>query len=353
MGYSEDLVKELKGVGKISPGAADSFSREFNRIVTVAEETLNRGQVDSAYIRSSTIHFGRTLEAVFRYSLWEALIGEAEMMARGLTVRGLSGTLDSFLKTWIMAIMSAVGSPEVYELAGVLEILRARAELIESSAAEEEADSAAECDRDFMEYILAGRSSEAADRALSVYRQTGSLESTLSGVFYASLAEIGRRWRENVIGVAEEHAATSALRAAARAFFNSISRDSEFDLSAAVICVPGDEHELGAEIISLYLSSRGWKIYFVGRSLPEQEVIREVGRGGYDAILLSVSMVRHLPAFEKLVREIRERYPRVFIIAGGSALAAGSEVMRKAADDVAATPDQAHRILLKLGDGSA
>lgn len=43
MGYSEDLVKELKGVGKISPGAADSFSREFNRIVTVAEETLNRG----------------------------------------------------------------------------------------------------------------------------------------------------------------------------------------------------------------------------------------------------------------------------------------------------------------------
>jgi len=353
MGYSEDLVKELRGVGKISPDAADSFSREFNRIVTVAEETLNRGKVDSAYIRSSTIHFGRTLEAVFRYSLWEALIGEAEMMARGLTVRGLSGTLGSFFKTWIMAIMSAVGSPEVYELVGVLEILRAGAELIESAAAKEEAGSAAEYDRDFMESVLAGRSSAAADRALLVYRQTGSLEGTLSRVFYTSLAEIGRRWRENIIGVAEEHAATSAMRAAVRTFFNSISRESEFGLSAAVICVPGDEHELGAEIISMYLFSRGWEIYFVGRSLPEQEVIREVGRGGYDAILLSVSMVRHLPAFEKLAEEIRERYPRVFIIAGGSALAGGSEVMRKAADDVAASPDQVHRILLKLGGGSA
>lgn len=362
----QEVVSELEELGKVSKPAAASFSESFNRIVPVVEESLsiysagggssrplNQLQVESRsgddpYIRSSTIHFGRSLEAVYRYSLWRALAEETVVLAQGLRARGLSGRLSGLLRGWIMAVISAVGSPEVYELTRPLEILRDYSDQFKSAADSSEEMPAPEHDRDFTADVLAGRSREAGDVAAEVYRRKGSVDEVLTEVFYPALVEIGRRWRENIIGVAEEHAATAALRGAARRFFGSISAGERYGTPVAVTCVPGDEHELGAEIISLYLQSRGWRVFFMGHSLPDSEIMREIDRGGYRAVLLSVSMVRHLPAFEGTVGMIRDLKKEILIIAGGRALTRAGRVMEGIADAVAETPEGAHRILLKL-----
>ncbi|MBD3179534.1 MAG: hypothetical protein GF417_07905 [Candidatus Latescibacteria bacterium] len=348
-----EIIKELSGLGTVPGKAAESFSREFHRIVPVVEQTLEHEGIDSSFIRSGTVHFGRTLEAVYRYSLWEALAAEVKGLAGGLSARGSEDRFSGMLRGWIMGIMSAVGSPEVYQLVRPLELIRERAGLFKSAASAEDSRGVAEYDSSFTSSVLAGRSGEAAERAVSEYRRGVSPDDVLSRLFYPSLVEIGRRWSENLIGVAEEHAATSTLRAAAHNFFDSISVDQSYCLSMMVTCVPGDEHELGPEILSLYLSSMGWKVFFVGRSLPRGDIIRELDRGGYQVSLLSVSLVRHLPSFENLAGEIRGSHPEIFLIAGGAALTYGERVMRELADEVAETPRQVHRILLGLENADA
>jgi methanogenic corrinoid protein MtbC1 len=136
-------------------------------------------------------------------------------------------------------------------------------------------------------------------------------------------------------------------------FFDSLPAVRRFDGAIAVTCVPGDEHELGAEILSRYLTIKGWNVYYIGRSSPEGEILREIKRGGYDTVLLSVSMIRHLPSFERLVSRLRMKFPDLTIIAGGGALSAAETVMRDIAGMTARTPTEAHELLAQAGEKDA
>jgi methanogenic corrinoid protein MtbC1 len=243
-----------------------------------------------------------------------------------------------------MAIISAVRSPELYELTKPLEILRENAGILESLGSSGEYGPTPH-HSGFADSILAGRIDEAATLATQHYNKNGSVDKVLEELFYPTLGETGRRWRENLISVAEEHAATSALRTVATRFFDSLPSRREHQWPVVVTCVPGDEHELGAEILYRYLSAEGWRVYFIGRSSPEGEIIRELERREYGAILLSVSMIRHLPAFEKLTLKIREMRPEIRVIAGGGALAQAGAVMGELADATAKSPAGANRIL--------
>lgn len=346
-----NISRRLEELGPVSAEAARSYSRAFSRIRSVVEEKLAIDLPgDDEFVRSSSEHFGRSLEAVYAYSLWRALVLETAGLAAGLSSRGMSGRLSYLLRVWVLAVSSSVKPPELYELTGPLEILREHAGELEEAAVSMDADRPS-CHSAFIEHILGGRIDDAAGEARSSLDRLGSVDSVLESVFYPALAEVGGRWRENSIGIAEEHAATAALRAAAHRFFDSVPSRKGHSMEVAVACVPGDEHDIGAEILALYLESAGWPVYFIGHSTPEAEMIREIERGGYGAVLLSVSMVRHLPSLERLAATIRERRPGIRIVSGGGALSLGAGVMDRVADATAATPADADRVLTEMEGG--
>jgi len=351
------IVKELEESGPVSKSAAERFGQAYSRILSVIEQTVElesenrqgeRGTSQmAALLRSNSDHFGRSLEAVYRYSLWGAMVDEAVSFALLLSKRELSGYLSLALKSWIIAITSSVRSPEVYQLTRPLEILRKYSSRIES-AAEAELFTTFKYDHDFVEAILDGDAEQALSRTINHYRQSKTVEMVLKDLLYPAMAEIGTRWRKNSISVAQEHAATSTLRATAQRFFDSLPASRRDRPAVAIACVPGDEHELGAELTALYLASAGWRIYFIGRSAPEAEIIRELGRSDYFAVLLSVSMIRHLPAFERLVSRIRRLEKPPPVVAGGGALRQARSVMSEIADETAATLSEAREVLTRL-----
>jgi len=345
---TESISRRLEELAPVSEGAVGSYSRAFPRILGVVEEKLSIDLPgEEEFIRSSSEHFGRSLEAVYAYSLWRALVFETAGLAAGLSSRGMSGRLSYLLRVWILAVSSSVKPPELYELTGPLEILREHAGELEEAADTDRPS----CHSAFIEHILGGKIDDAAGEARSSLDRLGSVDSVLESVFYPALAEVGSRWRENSIGIAEEHAATAALRAAAHRFFEFLPSSQGHSMEVAVACVPGDEHDIGAEILALYLESAGWPVYFIGRSTPEAEMIREIERGGYGAVLLSVSMVRHLPSLERLAATIRERRPGIRIVSGGGALSLGAGVMDRVADATAGTPKEADRVLTEMEGG--
>ena len=115
MGAFEDIVTRLESNGAVRERAIELLAAAWPRVVTVVRETVaiagRRAGVpadgdETDVLRSAAVHFGESLEAIYRYGLWEALAGEAASIAAGFRSRGMRGRLADLLRAWIMAIAS-------------------------------------------------------------------------------------------------------------------------------------------------------------------------------------------------------------------------------------------------------
>jgi hypothetical protein len=66
------------------------------------------------------------------------------------------------------------------------------------------------------------------------------------------------------------------------------------------------------------------------------------------ALILSVTLVSHLTALESLVMKLRERFPELRILAGGSAVQKAKDVIQQIADGVPDSFEECHRILTDM-----
>ena len=86
---------------------------------------------------------------------------------------------------------------------------------------------------------------------------------------------------------------------------------------AAVVCPDGEEHELGARMISDYLTLLGYETYFVGKSTPKKEFVDLIESLNLDVVALSVTNYYNFSVTLKTVEVIRERFPNLKLIVGG------------------------------------
>jgi MerR family transcriptional regulator, light-induced transcriptional regulator len=86
---------------------------------------------------------------------------------------------------------------------------------------------------------------------------------------------------------------------------------------AAVVCPDGEEHELGARMISDYLTLLGYETYFVGKSTPKKEFVDLIESLNLDVVALSVTNYYNFSVTLKTVELIREHFPNLSLIAGG------------------------------------
>lgn len=97
-----------------------------------------------------------------------------------------------------------------------------------------------------------------------------SVSAVLSGVILPVLAELGDEVVTGEARIAQEHFATSLLRARVGA----LTRGWEHgDGRAAVLAaVDGDQHDFGLMVFGLALRERGWRIIWLGASTPVEEI---------------------------------------------------------------------------------
>ena len=107
---------------------------------------------------------------------------------------------------------------------------------------------------------------ELLDRAFAL----NSLEDVLSGVVLPCLRDIGDGWERGTISVAQEHFASTLLRARLLA----ISRGwaSGGGPAAALACPPGEQHDIGLIAFGLVLWRLGWRVIYIGQDTPVEEL---------------------------------------------------------------------------------
>lgn len=102
----------------------------------------------------------------------------------------------------------------------------------------------------------------ALDRLLAAV----SVELAVTGVLIPYLHELGERWADGSVTVAQEHFASNLVRGR----LLGLARDwgAGGDPSAVLACLPGEAHDLGLILLGVLIARRGWRVTFLGADTP-------------------------------------------------------------------------------------
>lgn len=132
------------------------------------------------------------------------------------------------------------------------------------------------------------------------------------------LQEVGARWEEGRICLADEHRATARLaRALARACESlPVRRGTPRVLLAAA---EGDEHTLGLSLAEVCLREKGWRPCWYGGGTPARELASAIRRGEAEAVALSASIVSAPESLAEQARYVGDaaREAGVLLVVGG------------------------------------
>jgi MerR family transcriptional regulator, light-induced transcriptional regulator len=131
-----------------------------------------------------------------------------------------------------------------------------------------------------------------AQRVLDRLLTALTLDSVLTGVVLPTLREIGRRWEEGELSVAQEHFATHVIRARLLALARGWGSGS--GPRALLACAPGELHDVGLICFGLALRSRGWTITFLGPATPLDTLAEAAERIRPVIVVLSASSPERL-----------------------------------------------------------
>lgn len=345
-----------QGPPPVSEGSRTAFSQALPRLLSLVNDkfdvearVLERHQPENLkFIRDAHRHFGDMLRAVYEFDLYKAMLDEFTWYVATLSSRGFQESyFRKMIEAWMIAIHSSIKPPESTELTRPLECLCRHLHAVYSGP-DAEAEPLGPEAQHFLSLLLEKNRAGAAEYALEMAARSGRIEQVYSGLVFPALNRVGMLWQENRISVADEHAATEIGRYILFRLVDGLPKERPVGMKALVACVPGEEHDVGAQIASGYLEAKGWDVVYVGRSAPEDEIIRVIDSYRPEVAVFAVGMIARLPAARGLFRTIRDRYGDTKIIAGGRAALAAAEILAGYVDAVVSGLDDLHKTALRL-----
>jgi methanogenic corrinoid protein MtbC1 len=140
--------------------------------------------------------------------------------------------------------------------------------------------------------------------------------------------EVGERWHQGRLTVAEEHLVTQAARQRVLALLHQAPRRAKHHVVCA--CFPSEDHELGLMGVALRFRHAGWRVTFLGARTPAEHLARVVRAVIPDLVALSAVSDDGGAAFERTLKELLDPLPgspRVAI--GGAASRRHEAIVRR------------------------
>lgn len=176
-------------------------------------------------------------------------------------------------------------------------------------------------------------------RGLESVLMRASLELGSQGLLQKVVAPLASRlgdlWRDGDLTAAEEHFASGVVRG----FLAHLARPFALPENAPglVVATPvGQLHELGAVLVSAAASSHGWRVTYLGTSLPAVEIAGAVLRTGARALALSIVYPADDPNLPAELTALKRHLPAdVAVVAGGRAVVAYASALASIGAEVA------------------
>ncbi|MGH9172886.1 MAG: MerR family transcriptional regulator [Vicinamibacterales bacterium] len=143
-----------------------------------------------------------------------------------------------------------------------------------------------------------------AERVIDEALALLSLEGFCSRVVEPVMAEIGARWSRDELSVSAEHFATRLIERRLAALFTMVSPVVGRGTIVAA-CAPGEEHEVGLLVLSIFLARRNWRVIFLGANVPASDLVTTVRQMRPDLVCLSAATAQPAECAIDLARELR------------------------------------------------
>jgi methanogenic corrinoid protein MtbC1 len=154
-------------------------------------------------------------------------------------------------------------------------------------------------------------------------------------------AELGRRWATGDLGIADEHAASAAVDDLLVRL--GATTESPSGPGVVVASVEHDAHALGGRVVSSALALAGYRVMFLGASLPAADLADFLDMQRPFALALSCSIPTALVGAARSVAAAHEL--AIPVLGGGRALPTVRRATRLGFDALAVVPGDAVNIL--------
>lgn len=159
----------------------------------------------------------------------------------------------------------------------------------------------------------------AAEQVLSSAFALYAVEQVGEHVIMPVLIEVGERWHRGELSITCEHYATSYLHQRLAALL----RTAPGPAGGPVIwvgCAPGEQHEIGAMLLAVFLRRAGYPVRYLGHDLPETDLVHEVMVQAPAMVLLSATTVEAAQRLYSVCEAlVRLEPPRPIVGYGGRA----------------------------------
>lgn len=143
------------------------------------------------------------------------------------------------------------------------------------------------------------------------------IDEVLDGIIGPLLLTIGARWHAGLLRPAQEHMASAVIRRTLTWMMDNGTPAP--DARAIVVAtLAGQSHELGALLAAAAASSHGWRVVYLGSSLPAAEIAAAAEQTHASTIALSFVYPTDDPGIAGALRELHAALPaNTAILAGG------------------------------------
>ena len=144
-------------------------------------------------------------------------------------------------------------------------------------------------------------------------------------ILVPSLNQIGDASGEQSMTIWEEHLRSALVRTALELAYPYVLEAREDNRAlcgkALVLCLEEEYHELGARMVSDYLTLLGFDPYFIGANTPNKEILEAVHDLSPRLVVISLTNFYHLFKLQDLMDAIKKASRQVpYIVLGGYAI---------------------------------
>lgn len=154
-------------------------------------------------------------------------------------------------------------------------------------------------------------------------------------VFQRCQREIGRLWQARQIGVAQEHFATAVTQSLMARLSPMAVPDRGNGRRVVAASVGGERHEIGLRVVADFFEMAGYETLYLGAGSPLPSLVEAVARSRPDLLLISATIVAHLPGVGALIVAVRNRAEcrEVRVLVGGHTFDVVPELWRQMGAD--------------------
>ncbi|RIW28011.1 MerR family transcriptional regulator [Bacillus salacetis] len=153
------------------------------------------------------------------------------------------------------------------------------------------------------------------NKAFSLY----TIDKVVIDVLGSLLVKIGDLWENNEITTAHEHFASAVLRARISTLMQTFPHNGILPKVVAV-CGPGELHELGLLIFTVYVRRKGFEVIYLGSSIREEDIEVVVDTVKPRFLFLSCTMRENIDQTLGIIDELQENKEYLHVGVGGLAV---------------------------------